>query len=222
MSAKQNTVGLPRRLISMICLIAILVLTFSMSVPVRADAASNYNVKQWSDGNGTYYYYVYRGSLPRYYEPTFIRHKWNNYYSDDGKIRFAIYSPYGSPNKAESEAFYKYLLSKTKSQYAQAGWYSLDFGNYTSYHVYKIEGWNQNLSINRLINESPLWNTDGEKLELINIGRGDVINEKWTYIRDTLNCTTAVYFKLKNPKVGVTVGFRFSDCYGKVQQDLYS
>ena len=101
----QKRSPLMHKLISLLCLIAILLPLISISVPVQADAASSYKVKQWSDGNGTYYYYVYKGSLPRYYEPTFIRHDWMNYYSDSGDIRIAIYDPYGSPNKAHQKPF---------------------------------------------------------------------------------------------------------------------
>ena len=218
----QKRSPLMHKLISLLCLIAILLPLISISVPVQADAASSYKVKQWSDGNGTYYYYVYKGSLPRYYEPTFIRHDWMNYYSDSGNIRIAIYDPYGSPNKAQSEAFYKYLLSKTKARYTYAGWYSFSHSSYTSYHVYKIEGWTSNLSVNKLLNAGPFWNIDGEKLEVLNIGRGNVIHEKWSYIRNTLKCSVGLHLNTKNPKVGVTVGLRFTDVYGQMNTDAYT
>ena len=220
MVMKQKTEPLMRRLISLMCLIAILLPIFSVSIPIQANAASDYKVKQWNDGNGTHYYYVYKGSLPRRYEPTFIRHEWQNYYSDDGKIRFAIYEPYGSPNEEQSIAFYKYQLSKT-TKYAYAGWYSFSYPTYTSYHVYKIEGWNYQ-SINTLLDAGPFWNIDGQKLEVLYIGRGNIINEKWSYIHDTLKCSTALHLKTNNPKVGVTVGLRFTDVYGQVMENAYT
>ena len=90
------------------------------------------------------------------------------------------------------------------------------------FHVYKIEGWNGNLSVNKILNAGPFWNIDGEKLEVLNIGRGNVIHEKWSYIRNTLKCSTALHLNTKNPKVGVTVGLRFTDVYGQMNTDAYT
>ena len=222
MSFTLNSFRKLRRLISLLCLLAVLVPILSMCMPTQAYAASKYKVKQWSDGHDTQYYYVYTGCLPKHIDPTFIRQEWNNYYSDDGNIRIAFYCPYGTTSSAKSNAFYQYLLSKTKARYAYAGWYSFNYSTYTSYHAFKIEGWNNNLSINKLLNAGPFYNIDGEKLEVIYIGRGDIVQQKWSYIRNTLNCFTAIHFKMQNPKVGVTVGLRLTDVYGGVNTYAYT
>ncbi len=214
--------ALRRKLVSLLCLFLIFAMILPLLAPVEADAASKYKVKQWSDGKGTQYYYVYTGSLPRHIDPTFVRYPEDNYYSDDGKIRIALYSPYGSTSSAKSKAFYKYLLSKTKARYAHAGSYSFNHSEYTSRYVYKIEGWNGNLSLNKLRNAGPFYNTNGDKLEVIYIGRGKIVSEKWSYIRNTLKCAFGLYFSMKNPKVGVTVGLRFTNVYGDVMTYAYN
>ena len=215
--------GLPRRIISLACLTAMLILVFSMSLPVQADAASDFKVKQWSDASGdAYYYYLYKGSLPKYYEPTFIRFESDNYYSDNGKIRIAIYSPYGNPTEEEADAFYKYLLSKSTAKACEAGWYGITYSNYTTRHVYKIEGWNKDRPLSYLLDAGPFRNSRNERLELIEISNGDTVSENWQYLHSTLKCTTVVYFAVKNPRDGATVGFKFYDEYGEVNQSSYS
>ena len=210
------------RVISLVCLLGILISLFAAFMPAKADAA-NYKVKQWKDGD-LYCYYVYSGSLPKYYEPTFIRTDADNFYSGDKKIRIAFYSPWGNPTNAETEAFYKYLLSKT-SKKAQAGWYSITYSGdypYTVRYVYKIEGWNQDDSLNSLLNAGPFWSSTDYTLDLINIGHGDQVSEKWSYLRNTLYCSTAVYFGVKSPRDGATVGFQFTNEYGDLDKWIYS
>lgn len=220
MTDTYSAVGRRRRIVLLFCLLGILISLFAMLMPVQADAA-NYKVKQWKSGD-LYCYTVYTGSLPKYYEPTFVRTDLDNYYSYDRKIRIALYHPYGEPTAAQADAFYKYLLSKV-SRKSQAGWYEINYNGdvpYSTRHVYKIEGWNQDFSLNTLLNAGPFWNYEDGRLELVNIGHGDQVVEKWRYLRDTLHCTTAVYFSVKNPKDGATIGFRFYDWEGEL--DMYS
>lgn len=210
-----------RRIVSLFCLLGILVLLFALLMPVQADAA-NYKVKQWQDGD-LYCYCVYSGTLPKYYEPTFVRTNLDNYYSQDRKIRIAVYHPWGVPTTEQADAFYKYLLSKV-SKKSQAGWYSINFHDdnhpYTMTYVFKIEGWSQDSSLYSLLNAGPFWNSENGRLELVDIGHGDQVHEQWRYLRDTLSCTTAIYFRVKDPRDGATVGFRFYDWNGDV--DMYS
>ena len=80
----------PRRHISLICVVLICSLILSLSIPIEAAAASSYKVKSWKN-DGVYYYYVYKGSLPRYYEPTFYRLPTDIYTASNGmKITFTV------------------------------------------------------------------------------------------------------------------------------------
>ena len=220
MSKEQSVSFRWRRLFSLVCLLGILISLFAMLMPAKADAA-NYKVKQWKDGD-LYCYTVYTGALPKNYGPTFARTDAENYYSRDRKIRIALYTPWEDPTDAQADAFYKYLLSQT-SKKAQAGWYGITYsGSYTTRYVYKIEGWNQDDPLNSLLSAGPFQNSMGYTLELVNIGHGDQVRDKWRYLRDTLQCTTAVYFGVKNPRDGATVGFRFIDENGDYIPGLYS
>ena len=52
---------------------------------------------------------------------------------------------------------------------------------------------------------------------MIKIGNGNVKSEKWDYIRNTLGCFNAFYWK----SVNATLGFRFYDWFGEVDSEHY-
>lgn len=220
MKREKRTFVSGRSMIVLCCLLGIFASLFAGLMPAQADAAG-YKVKQWKNGD-MYCYTVYTGTLPKMYEPTFYRMNTDNYYSRDGKIRIAVYSPYNAPTAAQADAFYRYLLSKS-SKVTQAGYYELIYSDYTMRYVYKIEGWNQDKSLSSLLNAGPFWNEETQyRLELVNIGHGDQVLDQWTYLRKTLHCTTAVFFPVKSPRDGATIGLRFLDENGEPVSFLYN
>ena len=217
----QRTIDPRRKLISLVCLTLILALLFSLTITVSADAASSYKVKSWKEGE-THYYYVYKGSLPKYYyyNPTFCRNTWDIFKGSDG-IKLSFYTGLYDVTDAKALAFVYYLGEKTinKQKSWSANYFS--FNNGEQFYVYRIEGWYaQNSSANKLINAGLFVNEFGEKLDLIKIANGNVQNSQWDYIRNTLKCSLAFYFNTKSPKSGVTIGFKFYDSWGD-PMDMY-
>ena len=211
-----------RRHISLICFVLIFSLILSLSIPIEADAASGYKVKSWKN-DGVYYYYVYKGSLPKYYEPTFYRLPTDIYTASNGmKITFyGPYAPWVDVTEAQANAFMRYQADKSSARYKCASWFGItqtdDWGKKTSYHPYKIEGWNNTQSLSKLLNAGYFSNSEGERIEVIKIGNGNVKSEKWDYIRNTLGCFNAFYWK----SVNATLGFRFYDWFGEVDSEHY-
>ena len=211
-----------RRHISLICFVLIFSLILSLSIPIEAAAASSYKVKSWKN-DGVYYYYVYKGSLPKYYEPTFYRLPTDIYTASNG-MKITIYSPYApwvDVTEAQANAFIKYQNRKSSAKYHFAGWFGItqtdDWGKKKSYHPYKIEGWNTTRSLSRLLNAGYFSNSEGERIEVVKIGYGNVRSEKWDYIRNTLGCFTAFYWEKRN----ATVGLRYYDWFGDIDSDHY-
>ena len=212
----------PRRHISLICVVLICSLILSLSIPIEAAAASSYKVKSWKN-DGVYYYYVYRGSLPKHYEPTFYRLPTDIYTASNG-MKITFYSPYApwvDVTEAQANAFMRYQADKSSARYKCASWFGItqtdDWGKKTSYHPYKIEGWNNTQSLSKLLNAGYFSNSEGERIEVIKIGNGNVKSEKWDYIRNTLGCFNAFYWK----SVNATLGFRFYDWFGDVDSEHY-
>ena len=187
----------------------LLLLAFVMTVSLfgtvfaaPADAAS-YKIKAWSGGS-TYNYYVYQGSLPQYYEPTFYRT--NNDVYTSGNMKISFYIPWDDATADKADAFYRYQINKAGNS-VTAGWYSID----SLCYAYKIDGWNCTKdSLDKLLKKSPFTNPDGQKLYLEYISRGNVVSSMWSDITGFYNCSTAVYFS----EADATIGFRFVDPYG--------
>ena len=210
MTAVFNTRGRVsgfRRGILFLLAFAMTVALFGTALAAPADAAS-YKVKAWSVGN-SYYYYVYQGSLPRYYEPTFYRT--NNDVYTSGNMKITFYIPWDNADAAKAEAFWRYQDNKASNS-VTSGWYStpLSDGEYM-YYAYKIDGWNcERDSLDKLLNKSSFSNPNGQTLYLTYIGRGNLINSRWSDITQFYDCSAAVYY----PQVDSTIGFRFVDPYG--------
>ena len=218
-SLKQSPVCRLRKAVSLLCLTAILILAFSVSSPVQADAAPYYMVRQWTDQFADIqYFYIYDGyqGMPTYYEPTFFWSGGDRFISEDEEIKIDIYSPYAEPGKEESVAFHKYLLNNSMTWNRYTGYYHVDDPDYEydSYYVFKIEGWNSGRSIGALLKHGPFLNSYGDTLELINVGNGNLVREQWDYIHDDLGCSFAVRIKAKSLEDGVTIGFKFTDDSG--------
>ena len=200
-----------RRGILFLLTLAMMATLFGTVLAVPADAAS-YKVKAWTSGD-MHCYTVYKGSLPKMYEPTFYRYDDDVYKSGNMKISF--YWQYDSVDEDQLDAFYKYLGDHSKASSWTRGIYHFDVndgsGTVRAYYPYKIEGWRcDKESTDKLLRFSPLTNSDGTKLYLEYIGRGDLRSTKWNEIRNVRECSTAIYFKESD----ATIGFRFVDRYG--------
>lgn len=209
-STAGKTSGL-RRGVLFILTFAMMLGLFGTAFAVPADAAS-YKVKAWSSGD-MHCYTVYQGSLPQMYEPTFYHYDGDVYKSGNTEITF--YWQYDSANKDQLDAFYQYLGNSSKASSWTRGIYHFDVndgsGTARAYYPYKIEGWNCDKdSTDKLLRTSPLINSDGTKLYLEYIGRGDLRSEKWNEIRNVRECSSAIYFK----EADATIGFRFVNRFG--------
>ena len=185
---------------------AMTVAVFGTALAAPADAAS-YKVKAWK--GGSYNYYVYQGSLPQHYEPTFFRYD-NDVYKS-GNMKFSFYIPWDNADAAKAEAFCRYQINKAGNS-VSSGWYytPLSDGEYM-YYVFKVDGWNcERESLDKLLRQSPFTNPNGQKLYLEYIGRGNVISSRWSDITGSYDCSAAGYF----PGVDATIGFRFVDPNG--------
>ena len=188
-----------RRGILFLLALSITVTLFGTALAAPADAAS-YKVKDWSGGT-TYNYYVYQGSLPQYYEPTFYRTNSDVYTSGNMKISF--YIPWDNADAGKADAFSRYQVNKAGNS-VTAGWYSID----SICYVYKIDGWNSvRDSLDKLLSKSSFINPNGQTLYLTYIGRGNLVSSKWWEITQFYDCSSAVYI----PDVDATIGFRFVD-----------
>lgn len=211
--AKTGTLQIPwtKKWISyLLCLIMLIPLFFNV-LCAQADAVSGYEVKAWTSGD-MHCYTVYKGSLPAMYEPTFYRFNDDVFKSGNRKISF--YWQYSEVNKEQADAFWKYLGNKSKASKWYCGYYSItDSEGYRSYYGYKIEGWNGNSgdSLDKLLQSSPFINSDGTKLYVEYIGKGNQIREKWSEIRKVRECSAAIYLTNRN----ATIGFRFADRNGE-------
>lgn len=209
MNTVFNTIGKVsglRRGILFLLAFVMTVSLFGTALAAPADAAS-YKVKSWKGGSSNYY--VYQGSLPQYYEPTFYHYD-NDVYKS-GSMKFTFYIPWDNADAEKADALYRYQINKAKNS-VTAGWYSTPFsdGEYM-YYVYKIDGWNRSKdSLDKLLNKSPFTNSDGQQLYLSYIGRGNLVNSKWSEIIGSYQCSAAVYFS----EADATIGFRFVDPYG--------
>ena len=204
MYAVTNTgskISVLRRGILFLLVFAMMAALFGTVLAAPADAAS-YKVKAWN--GGSYNYYVYQGSLPQYYEPTFFRYDSDVYKS--GNMKFSFYIPWDNATADKADAFYRYQINKAGNS-VTAGWYSID----SICYVYKIDGWNCTKdSLDKLLKQSPFTNSEGQQLYLSYIGQGNLVSSKWSEITGFYQCSTAVYFS----EVNTTIGFRFVDPYG--------
>lgn len=210
---------LPRRLTVFLLVVTMLFTLFSTILADEAFAASSseYKVKQWTE-DGTYYYYVYKGSLPKHYDdnPTFYTDPKDVFKSSNG-MKITFYQAAGKATDEQVDAFWRYLGSQSKD-YWYCGAYPFDVRvggeSFRYWYVYKIEGWDYKGNVANLVKASPFTNSDKEKLYVEYIDEGDVVREKWSYIRNNKECSAAVHLKTPKPKNGVTVGFRFKNALG--------
>ena len=195
--------GLRRGLVFLLVLAMMLAL-FGTVFSVRADAA-RYRVKAWVSDDGTSCYYVYQGSLPRYYEPTFCRYGTDVYKSGNSSVSF--YWPVDYTDNAIAEALVDHHLNNAK-KVTTVGWYSCQMDDYEYiYYVYKIIGWGYSSdSLDKLLRKSPFTNSNGEKLYIEYIGSGNYTG--YSSVRN--ECSEVFYWSDFN----ATIGFRFVDEYG--------
>ena len=213
MYAGSGTIGKVsgwRRGILFLLVLAMTAALFGTVLAAPADAASNYKVKAWSEGDMRCYM-VYQGT-PQYDEPTFCRYGSDVYTSGSMKISFLW--PWDDADGDKAYALSLYLGEQTQKSW-QSGcyWISQNDGYYTEYwwYVYMIEGWYGGQDdLLKLQKQAPFVNSNGDKLYIEYIGRGDVTSEKWSVIKDVYKCSSAMYWS----NVDATIGFRFTDKYG--------
>ena len=195
-----------KRGILFLLILSLMCAIFSTVFAPQAEAAS-YKVKMWKEDN-TYNYFVYSGSLPAYYIPTFYRTP-EDIYTSNG-IKFFFYTQFEDTNAAETDAFVRYLGNKTQTSWT-SGYYTITYNSYTQYFPYIITGWNCDRdSINKILNNSPYISSDGTQLHIEYIGSGNLVSQRWSSIRNDRKCSSAIYLSKPN----VTIGFRFMDKYG--------
>lgn len=188
-------------------LISVLLLLFFVST--GADASSSYKVKVTNTDTVTYYS-VYRNSSQA--EEEHFYSSIYDVYSSMGQHKYTIrfFRPFGETNEYQAKALAKYVAEHSKAKRYQYGWYGQHSkDNPPVYWVYLIEGWNQEKSVDNLIEASPWRNSVSEWFVPKIVGRGDLTSSKWSYYRNELECSTAVWFPQSNVKDGVTVGFSF-------------
>ena len=219
MSVRSAAPGLRKKLLSLLCLFLVLAMILPLSVPVEADAASSYKVKQWKYGD-TQYYYVYQGNPRRDYMdwPTFWRDSSHVYKSANG-MKISFYEPDSFVTEEKADAFWRFLGSHSKASYWYCGnyWFDVHLGgdSHRYYYAYKIEGWNYRGDIGDLLAASPFTNSYGDKLYVRYIDKGDVVSSQWSYIRKTLGCSIGLHLNTPKPKNGVTVALEFRSLYGE-------
>lgn len=213
----QEKTTSPRRLTVLLLVVTALFALFSTILATEALAASSseYKVKQRTE-DGTYYYYVYKGSLPKNYDATFYTNPKDVYKSSNG-MKITFYQALGGATEEQADAFIRYLGSQTKV-YWYCGYYGFKVKiggeSFTYWYVYKIEGWNAKGNVANLVTASPFKNSDKEKLYVEYIDEGDVVSDQWSYIRNNRECSAGIHLNIPNPKNGVTVGFRFKNKLG--------
>ena len=188
-------------------LISVLLLLLHGSM--RADASSGYKVKV-TEADTVIYYSVYKNSSQakedHFYSSVY------DVYNSMGSHRYTIrfFRPFAEADEHQAEALARYLGKRSKANYCQYGWY----GQHTNdnppiYWVYLIEGWNQDKSVDKLIEANPWRNSISEWFVPKVVGHGDLTSSKWSFYRNEMECSAAVWFPQKNLKDGVTVGFSF-------------
>ena len=198
-----------RRGILFLLVLAMMASLFSTALAVPADAAS-YKVKAWKEGN-LYCYYVYTGSLPQYYEPTFCR--WDSDVYKSGNMKVSFYWQWDNADEGKATALWQYLGSKSGGSWTGGSyWTSLDSsGSDKAHYVFLIEGWNcNNDDLLDLLEQGPFTSSAGEKLYLEYLDNGNVLNP-WSDIWNAWQCSAAFYL----PRQNATIGFQFitSDGY---------
>ena len=156
---------LPRRLTVFLLVVTMLFTLFSTILADEAFAASSseYKVKQWTE-DGTYYYYVYKGSLPKHYDdnPTFYTDPKDVFKSSNG-MKITFYQAAGKATDEQVDAFWRYLGSQSKD-YWYCGAYPFDVRvggeSFRYWYVYKIEGWDYKGNVANLVKASPFTNSD--------------------------------------------------------------
>lgn len=207
---KTWKVSFLRRGILFLLVFAMMASLFGTALAVPADAAS-YKVKAWKEGN-LYCYYVYTGSLPKNYEPTFCR--WDRDVYKSGSMKVSFYWQFDNADEGKATALWQYLGNNSATSWtAGSYWTSLDSaGTEKIHYVYLIEGWCCNTdSIYDLLDQGPFKNSEGEKLYLKYLDCGNVLSP-WSDIRDSWECSAAFYL----PRQNATIGFQFIDPDGYI------
>ncbi len=194
-----------RRGILFLLILAMMATLFGTVLAAPADAAS-YKVKSWKEGN-MHCYYVYQGSSPQNPEPTFCRWDSDVYKSGNSKVSF--YWQWDDANYEKAYALCNYFGSKTQNAWSTSI-YTFPVDDVEWYYVFKIEGWWRGDSLSKLQKKAPFKNSEGNKLYFEYIGRGNLVSEKWSEIRNVWGCSTAVYW----PEFDATIGLRFVDKNG--------
>ncbi len=148
--------------------------------------------------------------------PTFVTDSTDVYVGADSgsDIRITFYRGMEIEERDQAEAFAGYVAGKSRAQHCYAGWFSLEHGTgtsrYTAYCVFIIEGWDESMPLEDLTRDLFYNNTD-TSLQFYELGHGDIINEKWDWIRNEMHCNMAVWFQVKQPRDGMTTGMTFTD-----------
>ena len=221
----MNTATRIPRAFTSLCLTLVMMMTV-VAVP-RASADEMYGKYQIYSSNieDMLFYSVYTPEQQRQYSttylhsafaPTFITSAedvYTNYLSGNDK-RITFYTGVEVNTREHAEAFASYVASKSNYRHRYAAWFSLDYYNSsivtTRYCVYLIEGWDETMPVTDLTLD--LFFSDyGIQLWFYEVGHGDQIRDKWDYIRDTMCCSLAVWFRVQQPRDGITVGMQFTN-----------